>query len=100
MDMLNRMIFLIGSVTTIACVVLCLVLFFACKSKNDKGERAILDNKTSEQPWTLGTWVAGVFVAGMGVGMMYAPSDLVGYINEGLNPIESIIMMSLLSGAP
>ncbi len=100
MDLFNRTIYMIGAVTTVACIALCLVLFFACKSKNAKGERIVLDNKTTEQPWTLGTWVAGVFVAGMGVGMMYAPSDLVGYINEGLNPIESITMMSLLSGAP
>lgn len=100
MEILNRAIFLIGSVTTVVCIVLCMVLFLACKSKNVNGERIILDNKSLEQPWTLGTWIAGVFVAGMGVGMMYAPSDLVGYINEGLNPIESIVMMSLLSGAP
>ena len=100
MAILNEIIFLIGSITTVVCIALCMVLFFACKSKNANGERIILDNKTSEQPWTLGTWIAGVFVAGMGVGMMYAPSDLVGYINQGLNPIESIIMMSLLSGAP
>lgn len=100
MEIFNKIIFWIGSITTIVCIALCMVLFFACKSKRFNGERNVLDNKTSEKPWSLGTWIAGVFVAGMGVGMMYAPSDLVGYINQGLNPIESIIMMSLLSGAP
>lgn len=98
--MLNNIIYFIGALTTIASIVLCLVLFFGCKSRGSKGERIVLENKTSEQPWPLGTWIAGVFVAGMGVGMMYAPSDLVGYIKEGLNPMESVTMMSLLSGAP
>ena len=100
MDTLNKIIFLAGALTTVASIVLCLVLFFACKSRNAKEQRITIDNKTTEQPWPLGTWIAGVFVAGMGVGMMYAPSDLIGYIQQGLNPIESVTMMSLLSGAP
>lgn len=100
MDTFNKIIYLVGAMTTVASIVLCFVLFFFCKSRNAAGERIVLENKTSEQPWTFGTWIAGVFVAGMGVGMMYAPGDLVGYIKEGLNPVESVTMMSLLSGAP
>lgn len=98
--MLNTLIYLIGALTTVLCIGMCLVLFFACKSKNSKGERIELDTKTSEQPWSLGAWIAGVFVAGTGVALMYAPGDLVGYINEGLNPTESITMVALLNGAP
>ena len=100
MDVFNRLVYLIGSLTTVASIVLCLVLFFACKSKNEKGERVVLDNKSPEEPWPLGTWIAGVFVAGTGVALMYAPGDLVGYVKEGLNPVESITMVSLLNGAP
>ena len=100
MDVFNRLVYLIGSLTTVASIVLCLVLFFACKSKNAKGERVVLDNRSPEDPWPLGTWIAGVFVAGTGVALMYAPGDLVGYVKEGLNPVESITMVSLLNGAP
>lgn len=100
MELLNKMVYFVGSITTVACIVLCLVLFFVCRSKDRNGNRIELYSKTTENPWSLGTWIAGVFVAGMGVGMMYAPGDLVGYIDQGLNSIESIIMMSLLSGAP
>lgn len=100
METFNNIVYWVGSITTIISIVLCLVLFFACKSKNSKGERIVLDNKSSEAPWSLGTWIAGVFVAGTGVALMYAPGDLVGYIKEGLNPIESITMVSLLNGAP
>lgn len=100
MTVFNGFVYAIGAITTIASIVLCFVLFFTCKSKNDKRERNVLDNKTSEQPWPLGTWIAGVFVAGTGVALMYAPGDLVGYIQEGLNPLESITMMALLNGAP
>lgn len=100
MDVFNSLVYLVGALTTVVSIVLCCVLFFACKSKNAKGERIVVDNATHEQPWPLGTWIAGVFVAGMGVGMMYAPSDLIGYVQQGLNPVESIIMMALLSGAP
>ena len=100
MDVINKVVYLIGALTTIVSILLCFVLFFGCKSRDINGKRIEVYNKTSEQPWSLGTWIAGVFVAGMGVGMMYAPSDLVGYIKEGLNPLESVTMMSLLSGAP
>lgn len=100
MEIFNNVVYLIGSVTTLLSIVLCFVLFFACESRNAKGERIELENKTTEEPWSLGTWLAGVFVAGTGVALMYAPGDLVGYIKEGLNPIESITMLSLLNGAP
>lgn len=100
MNTFNAIVYWIGSVTTLINIVLCLALFFACKNKNAKGERIELENKTTEAPWPLGTWIAGVFVAGTGVALMYAPGDLVGYIKEGLNPIESITMVSLLNGAP
>ncbi len=100
MDVFNNIVYLVGSITTIISIVLCFVLFFVCKSKNSNGERITLDNKSSEAPWSLGTWIAGVFVAGTGVALMYAPGDLVGYIKEGLNPVESITMVSLLNGAP
>lgn len=100
MKVFDNIVYLIGSVTTIASIVLCLVLFFACKSRNAKGERIELENKTKEDSWSLGTWIAGVFVAGTGVALMYAPGDLVGYIRQGLNPVESITMIALLNGAP
>jgi len=100
MNALNNTIYLIGSITTLVCIVLCLVLFIKCKSKNAKGERIELENKTREAPWSLGTWIAGVFVAGTGVALMYATGDLVGYIGQGLNPVESITMVALLNGAP
>ncbi len=100
MEIFNTIIYLIGALTTVASIVLCFVLFFACRSRNEKGERIELDSKTSEQPWPLGLWIAGVFVAGTGVALMYAPGDLVGYVKEGLNPIESITMVALLNGAP
>ena len=100
MDIFNKVVYLVGSVTTILSIILCLSLFFACKSKNAKGERIELDNKTKEKPWSLGTWIAGVFVAGTGVALMYAPGDLVGYIGQGLNPVESITIVALLNGAP
>ena len=100
MDTLNMIVYLIGSFMTLASIALCLVLFFSCKSKNARGERVEIDNKSPEDPWPLGTWIAGVFVAGTGVALMYAPADLVGYIKEGLNPLESITMLALLNGAP
>lgn len=100
MSIFDKIIYLVGSITTVICVVLCLVLFFATKSKKANGEKNELDNKTQEKPWTLSTWIAGVFVAGTGVALMYAPADLVGYINEGLNPAESITMITLFNGAP
>lgn len=100
MDTFNKLVYLIGAFTTIISIVLCLVLFFVCKSKDLKGERVVLDNKSSEASWPLGTWVAGVFVAGTGVALMYAPGDLIGYVNEGLTPVESITMVALLNGAP
>ena len=100
MDIFNAIVYWSGSLTTLVCIILSFVLFFTHKSKNSKGERIELENKTSEKPWALGTWIAGVFVAGTGVALMYAPGDLVGYIKEGLNPIESITMVSLLNGAP
>lgn len=100
MDTFNTIVYIIGSITTLVCIILCFILFIKCKSKNAKGERIELENKTSEEPWALGTWIAGVFVAGTGVALMYAPGDLVGFIKEGLNPVESILMVSLLNGAP
>lgn len=100
MKTFNTIVYLIGSITTLVCIFLCFILFFKCKSRNEKGERIELENKTSEKPWSLGTWIAGVFVAGTGVALMYAPGDLVGYIKEGFNPIESITMVALLNGAP
>lgn len=100
MDVFNLIVYLIGSITTLVSIVLCFVLFFAHKSKNQKGERIELDNRTNEKPWPLGTWIAGVFVAGTGVALMYAPGDLVSYVEQGLNPIESITMVALLNGAP
>lgn len=100
MQILNKFIYLIGSASTLVCIAICCVLFFKCKSRDEKGKRIEIDNNSSEQPWSLGTWIAGVFVAGTGVALMYAPGDLVGYINEGLSPIESITMVSLLNGAP
>ena len=100
MELFNRIVFLVGSVTTAVCIVLCAVLFFTCKSRDAQGRRIELDSKSPEAPWPLGLWIAGVFVAGTGVALMYAPADLVGYIKEGLNPIESITMVSLLNGAP
>ena len=100
MDILNSIVYFIGALTTVICIVICLVLFFTCKSKNANGERIELDSKTEEKPWSLGTWIAGVFVAGTGVALMYAPGDLVGYIDQGLNPVESITMVALLNGAP
>ena len=100
MELFNRIVFLVGSVTTAVCIVLCAVLFFACKSRDAQGRRIELDSKSPEAPWPLGLWIAGVFVAGTGVALMYAPADLVGYIGEGLNPLESIAMVALLNGAP
>ncbi len=100
MDVFKIMVYWTGSITTFICVVLCLVLFFTHKSKDSKGNRIELDNNTEEKPWSLGTWIAGVFVAGTGVALMYAPGDLVGYIDQGLNSIESITMVALLNGAP
>ena len=100
MDIFNRIVFLTGSILTLASIVLCFVLFFVCKSKDKQGKRIVLDNKSPEAPWPLSTWIAGVFVAGTGVALMYAPGDLVGYIGQGLNPIESIVMVALLNGAP
>ncbi len=100
MDIFNRIVYFIGAVTTALSIILCFALFFACKSRNAKGERIELDNKSPEAPWPLGVWIAGVFVAGTGVALMYAPGDLVGYVQQGLNPIESITMVALLNGAP
>ena len=100
MNIFNQIVYMIGAVTTVACIVLCLVLFFACKSRDAKGRRIELDNHSSEAPWPLGVWIAGVFVAGTGVALMYAPGDLVGYVKQGLNPTESITMVALLNGAP
>lgn len=100
MDTFNTIVYLVGSVTTLICIFICLFLFFAYKSKSEMGERIELDNKTAESPWPIGTWIAGVFVAGTGVALMYAPGDMVGYIKEGLSPFESITIVALLNGAP
>ena len=100
METFNTIVYLVGAVTTALCIVLCLVLFFACRSRDEKGRRIELDSKSPEQPWPLGLWIAGVFVAGTGVALMYAPGDLVGYVQAGLNPVESITMVALLNGAP
>jgi len=100
MDVFNNIIYLIGSITTVICIILCFVLYIRCKSKDASGARIELDNNTSEKPWSLGQWIAGVFVAGTGVALMYAPGDLVSYTQQGLNPVESITMVALLNGAP
>ncbi|MBQ7693040.1 MAG: BCCT family transporter [Oscillospiraceae bacterium] len=100
MDTFNTIVYLVGAVTTALCIILCIILFFACKSRDEKGRRIELDSKSPEQPWPLGLWIAGVFVAGTGVALMYAPGDLVGYVQAGLNPVESITMVALLNGAP
>lgn len=100
METLNTIIYLMGSITTVICIFLCIGLYARCKSKDANGNRIELDNNTSEKSWTLGTWIAGVFVAGTGVALMYAPGDLVSYTQQGLNPVESITMVALLNGAP
>ena len=100
MSIFDKIIHLVGAITTITCLVLCVVLFFTVKSKKTNGDRNELSSKTQEKPWSLSAWIAGVFVAGTGVALMYAPGDLVGYIKEGLNPVESITMVALLNGAP
>ena len=100
MELFNNIVYFIGSCTTLVCIVLCLVLFFACKSKDKDGRRIELESSTPEAPWPLGLWIAGVFVAGTGVALMYAPGDLVGYVQQGLTPVESITMVALLNGAP
>ena len=100
MEVFNLIVYIVGSVTTAVCILLCLVLFFSCKSKDAEGRRIELESQSPEAPWPLGTWIAGVFVAGTGVALMYAPGDLVGYVKEGLNPVESITMVALLNGAP
>lgn len=100
MNIFNLCVFWCGSITTVICIIVCMWLFFKCKSRDNTGNRVVLDNNTAENPWPLGTWIAGVFVAGTGVALMYAPSDLIGYVKQGLSPIESIAMVSLLNGAP
>lgn len=95
-----KIIYLFGAVITVLSVIICLYLFFSHKSKDGLGRRIELDSQTKEKPWSLGLWIAGVFVAGTGVALMYAPGDLVGYINQGLNPVESITMLVLMNGAP
>lgn len=100
MNIFNKIICMVGAITTIICIILCAVLFFAIKSKNKNGVRNELDSAAQEKPWKLSTWIAGVFVAGTGVALMYAPNDLVGYVKEGLTPVESITMVALLNGAP
>lgn len=100
MSIFNLTLYLAGSIMTVISIVICIILFFACKSKDANGNRIELGSKTKEKSWSLGAWIAGVFVAGTGVALMYAPSDLVGYINEGLAPVESITMVALLNGAP
>lgn len=100
MNAFNTMIYLIGSITTLISIVICVVLFVTCKSRDEKGKRIELSNGSEEKSWSLGNWIAGVFVAGTGVALMYAPGDLVGYVEQGLNPVESITMVALLNGAP
>ncbi len=100
MKMFDNIVCMGGAITTIICVVLCIVLFFAIKSKNVDGTRNELSSKTQEKTWKFSTWIAGVFVAGTGVALMYAPNDLIGYVREGLTPVESITMVALLNGAP
>ena len=93
-------LYLTGSIITIVCILVCLFLFIFCKSKDSKGNRIELQNGGRTKPWKLGSWIAGVFVAGTGVALMYAPADIVGYVQLGLTPIESILMVALLNGAP
>lgn len=96
---ISQCIYWIGSLTTLLCVVICICLLFS-KSRKKEGERIELNSNAPEKPWSLGAWIAGVFVAGTGVALMYAPGDLVGYVNKGLNPLESVTMVALLNGAP
>lgn len=98
--MLNTILYLVGSIITVLCIFMCILLFITHKSKDKNGNRIELENKSREKPWSLRTWIAGVFVAGTGVALMYAPSDLIGFVNNGLNPLESILMMTLLNGIP
>ena len=70
MNVFNNVIYLVGSITTILSIVLCVVLMITHKSKNEKGERIELENKSKEKPWSLRTWIAGVFFAGTGVALM------------------------------
>lgn len=86
--------YLVGSCITVTCVFLSLILF--CKKKHSS---VVLSNGKDQKTLGLGTWMAGVFVAGTGVALMYAPADLVGYVKQGLSPIESILMLTLLNGA-
>lgn len=97
--MFKLITFLIGSCVTIVCLLLSIYLFIRGDKKDSKGNKILLTNGKDIAPWPLGTWIAGVFVAGTGVALMYAPGDLVGYIKQGLNPIESISMLTLLNGA-
>lgn len=99
--MFNNIVSLIGSISTIACIVGCVWLFIAKKSRTKNGNIIVINNNTEDKPWKMGTWLAGIFIAGMGVALVCnVPGDLVGYINQGLNPLESIIMCSLLNGIP
>ena len=60
MDLFNSIVYLIGSITTVISIVLCLVLFFRCKSRDENGNRIELDSASPEPPWPLGLWIAGV----------------------------------------
>ncbi len=100
MQVFNTVLYLLGSITTVSCIVVCVFLFFACKSRNASGGRIELHNSSSESPWGLGSWIAGVFVAGTGVALMYAPGDLMGFANKGFSPVESVVLVSLLNGTP
>lgn len=100
MDLFNNIVFLIGSIMTVLCILCAIVLVIVCKGKDENGNRIEIDNKSTENSWSMGTWIAGVFVAGMGVALMYATGDLVGYVQGGLNPTESVAMVSLLNGIP
>lgn len=99
--MFNNIISFTGASATVLCILGCVLLFIAKKSKTPLGTLIVIDNKSADKPWNLGTWIAGIFIAGMGVALICnVPGDLVGYLDQGLNPLESIVMCSLLNGVP
>ena len=99
MTVFNNFVYLIGSITTLVSIVICLALFFICKSKNSNAEKIVLDNKSPTPPLVARYLDCQCVCCRTGVALMYAPCDLVGYVKAELNPVESITMVALL-GAP